>query len=373
VSVTGPAGWTLTATTPARAASLPANASLPTTWSVQAPPDVTAGRYPLEVDASYLWGGRHRRTDSSTLVATVVTAPAAGRRHLSTILATSSTNAVGPVEIDQSNGGAGQGDGNLITVGGTFHNRGLGTTAGSELRYYLGGRCTQLQTAVGIDDEDRSGTPATFTVYADDTVAGTATATPGAAPVALTADLTGAAWLRLVTTAAATAHTDWVAPVLTCEDGPVLPVERTLASFETDTEGWTIANADGGGTVERTAEFHTDGSAGLLVHAPVNGNWFGRALAEPLDLTGTSTLKVDLRSVDTGTVGEIAIQVGDGWSWCQGGQWTWTNAGASRTVRRDFDQISCPAGVTLDRSQVRAVWVFLNTGGAVQIDNLRAE
>lgn len=373
VSVTGPAGWTATASTPARASSLPANGSLATTWSVQAPPDVTAGSYSLRVDASYVWGARHRKTDSSTLVATVVTAPVPGRRYLSTVLATSSTNAVGPVEIDQSNGGAGQGDGNLITVGGSVHNRGLGTTTGSEVRYYLGGRCTELTTGVGIDDEDKSGSKATFTVYADDAVAGSADATPGAAPVSLTADLTGAAWLRLVTTAAATAHTDWVAPVLTCGDGPVLPEERTLASFETDTEGWTIANADGGGTLSQTGAFHTHGSAGLLVQTPVNGNWFGRALASPVDLTGTNTLKVDLRSVDTGTVGEIAIQVGDGWSWCQGGQWTWTNAGASRTIRRDFDQISCPTGVTLDRSQVRAIWVFLNTGGAVQIDNFRAE
>jgi alpha-galactosidase len=53
--------------------------------------------------------------------------------------------------------------------------------------------------------------------------------------------------------------------------------------------------------------------------------------------------------------------------------WTWTNPGASRTVTRGFSQISCPAGVTLDTSQIRAVWVFLNGGGDAYIDNIRAE
>ena len=72
-------------------------------------------------------------------------------------------------------------------------------------------------------------------------------------------------------------------------------------------------------------------------------------------------------------MGEIAVQVGDAWSWCQGGQWTWTNPGASRTVKRTFDQINCPSGTTLDKTQIRAVRVFLNTGGDVLIDNFRAE
>ncbi|WP_156325822.1 hypothetical protein [Nonomuraea sp. SBT364] len=77
--------------------------------------------------------------------------------------------------------------------------------------------------------------------------------------------------------------------------------------------------------------------------------------------------------MDVGTVGEIAVQVGDGMSWCQGGRWTWTGAGSSTTVTRRFDQISCPLGVTLGPSRIRAVWVFLNSGGKVRIDDIRAE
>jgi alpha-galactosidase len=41
-------------------------------------------------------------------------------------------------------------------------------------------------------------------------------------------------------------------------------------------------------------------------------------------------------------------------------------------VKETFSQLGCPAGVTLDPSQIRAVWIFLN-GGDVFIDNIRAE
>jgi hypothetical protein len=47
--------------------------------------------------------------------------------------------------------------------------------------------------------------------------------------------------------------------------------------------------------------------------------------------------------------------------------------GESRTVTRSLDEISYPAGVTLDPTQIRAVWVFLNTEGDVRIDNIRSE
>jgi alpha-galactosidase len=370
LSVTAPAGWTVTAATADRSPWLVTDASLRTRWALGVPPGVAAGQYTLTATASYTWGRAHRATTASDVVATVVTAPADGRRYLSTVVPAGTSNGLGPVEVDQSNGGAGPGDGNLITIGGKVYDRGLGTVTAGEIRYYLGGRCAQLTTDVGVDDEDTSGTPATFTVYADDAVA--ATGSSGT----LTADLTGTRWLRLVT-AGPGVHADWAAPVLTCGGAgpgdPIQPVDRTLFSFESGTDGFTIANAGGGGSVEPVTAFHTDGDHGLLVHTPVNGNWFGLNLATPLDLTGTSMLKFDMKAAGTGSVGEFAIQVGPDFSWCQGGQWTWTNPNSSRTVTRGFNQISCPAGVTLDRSQIRGVWVFLNGGGDVSIDNIRAE
>lgn len=158
----------------------------------------------------------------------------------------------------------------------------------------------------------------------------------------------------------------------------MLPAERTLFSFEEGTEDWTIANpgdGDGDGdTMTQATAFHTEGEHGLAVATPMAGNWFGRVLAQPLDLSGYSRLRFDVRAGPTaGTSGEIAVQVGPELSWCQGGRWAWAGSGTSRTITEAFDEIECPAGVTLDLSQIRAVWVFLNGGDTRHVDNIRAE
>ncbi|WP_422770346.1 NPCBM/NEW2 domain-containing protein [Plantactinospora sp. WMMC1484] len=385
VTVSAPGGWTVDAIGDTRRRSLDSNASLKTTWTVRVPEQTTAGRYPIVVTADYRWGPRQRTTSTaSTVVSVVITPPGPGRRHLSTVAPVSTGNREGPVETDQSNGGGADNDGNLITISGRVYHRGLGTTAPSELVYLLGGACTRLVTDVGIDDGSTSGTaPVTFTVYVDDTaVASSGPVSLGAAPVTLTADLTGALWLRLVTTGGdggtgGAAHADWAAPILSCGDAgpddPVLPTERTIYSFESGTEEFTVANPGSGGTVAQTSTFHTEGSHGLTVSTPKDGNWFGRTFAEPLDLSGADRLRFDARAGGLGTVGEIAVQVGPDFAWCQGGLWTWINPHASRTVTEEVSDLSCPAGVTLDLSQVRAVWIFLNGGGEVHVDNVRAE
>jgi alpha-galactosidase len=385
VGVQAPAGWTVTASTSTKARRLATDASLQTTWTVEVPAGTTAGRYPVAVTATFTWGSRRSGTASSEIVTAVVTAPADGRRHLSTVLPVTASNAVGSVERDQSNGGPSEGDGSLITVGGKVYTRGLGTTAPSEIAYYLGGRCTQLVTDVGVDDRATAAVPATFTIYADGTAAASSgPVSAGDAPATLTADLTGATWLHLVTTGSQTSdtgattndNTDWAAPILTCGSSaptdPVLPAERALFSFESGTEDFTIANPGDGGSVVQSTAFHTEGDRGLEAFTPSTGNWFGRALPEPLDLTGATMLKFDVQTGATGTTGEIAIQVGPGFTWCQGGLWAWTNPNSSRTIVEKISAISCPAGVTLDLAQIRAVWVFLN-GGDVFVDNVRAE
>jgi alpha-galactosidase len=378
VTAGGPAGWVVAPAEASRRPRLGTDESLTTRWTVRAPDDVKAGTYPLTVTARYTWGRGVAATTVSTVVATVVTAPESGRRALSSVVPYSTANGLGPVEPNQSNGGAGIGDGNLLTIGGRYVNRGLGTAAPSDLAYYLGGACTGLVTDVGVDDEAAAASPATFTIYGDDTaVAASGPLASAAAPVTLTADLTGVRWLRLAATGAAGTHTDWANPVLTCGDAapgdPVLPIRQTVFSFEDGTDGFTVANPGTGGTVAPSTEFHTDGTAGLRVTTPVPGNWFGAPVPASLDLTGRSGLAFDLRAEDVGTVGEIAVQVGDDYSWCQGGRWAWTNPRASRTITEPFDDIECPSDVTLDVSQIRMVWVFLNTGGVIHIDDIRAE
>ncbi|NUS10821.1 MAG: alpha-galactosidase [Streptomyces sp.] len=378
--VTGPAGWAVSASTQSSRQALGTDASLTTAWTVHVPGGTSAGTYPLHVTASYVWGDGHAATASSEVIARVVTAPAGGRRYLGTVTPAGTVNGLGPVETDQSNGQADSGDGNLATIAGRVYDRALGTSTGSEIRYYLGGTCTRLTADAGIDDEDTGGASAAFTIRADGATAASATLAPGAAPQPLTADLTGVQWLTLATasaTAGATAHTDWASPVLTCGDAlptdPVLPAERTLFSFESGTDGFTVADADGGGSVEQTGAFHTDGRQGLLAHTPANGNWFGVHLDTPLDLTGAGSVKFDVRAGTTGTTAEIALQTGDSSAWCQGGLWTWVDAGSSKTVTRRLGQISCPAGVTLDPGHITGVWVWLNSGGDDAVDNIRTE
>ncbi|MFI5896491.1 NEW3 domain-containing protein [Actinoplanes sp. NPDC051513] len=350
VSAAGPSGWTVTPASVRRRA-LHTDESLTGEFSLTAPAGTAAGSYPVTISASYVWGSRHRQATASTLMVNVVNAPPAGRRHLSTLQPASVS---GEVFYDQNSAG------NLISIDSRVYVRGIGTTAPATLDYYLGGTCRSLTADVGAGS---------FQIYADDTLAASGSSQT------LTADLTGATWLRLITTG--TGPADWASPVLGCGSfapgDPVQPASRTLFSFESGTDGFGIANADGGGSVEPSTAFSTDGSAGLLVHTPVNGNWFGLALPSALDLSEAPGLKFDMRTDTLGSVGEIAVQVGDAYTWCQGGQWTWTNPGGSRTIARAFDEISCPGGVTLDPADIRAVWVFLNTGGNVWIDNVRAE
>jgi alpha-galactosidase len=187
----------------------------------------------------------------------------------------------------------------------------------------------------GVDDEASAATPATFTVYADNTaVAASGPVASGDAPKTLTANLTGATWLRLVTTGSGTGptgtassdHAGWAMQVLTCGSAgptsPVQPPEQTLYSFESGTDNFTIANPGSGGTVAQSTAFHTDGNSGLQVTISVAGNWFGLILSTPLGLTGKTTLKYDVKTGAVGTSGEIAVQIGPSLTWCQGGLWT---------------------------------------------------
>ena len=170
-------------------------------------------------------------------------------------------------------------------------------------------------------------------------------------------------------------HADWAAPRIVCGASTAPTThDQTLFSFETGTEDWTISNAAPGGTMVQSASFHTEGAQGLEVTSPADGNWFGRVLPEPLDLSGKTLLAFDLKTGDAGTSGEFAVQVGSAASpaWCQGGKWVWTNPNSSRTIKTLFNELSCPAGTTLDLTQIQAVWVFVKAG-TFTIDQVRAE
>ncbi len=379
LGVDAPRGWVVQASDASGSARLGPGESRTTHNTVTAPADTGPGRYPISITARYAWGdGRKAATVVTELVAAVVVPPPDGVSQLTELAVVSAANALGPVERDMANGGSAEGDGNLITLGGNVSTRGLGTRAPSEIVYYLGGRCSTLSTEVGLDDEVTAGA-ASFKVLADDRlVAESGPVHAADPPRALTANLTGARWLKLVTepgdaSDSAVAPTDWARPLLTCGEStaPTRP-ELTIFSFEPGTPDVTVSKPDAGGNLSPTPAFHTDGTHGLEVTSPADGNWFGRSFAQPLDLSAKSKLAFDIETGPAGTVGELAVEVGPEKLWCQGGRWAWTNPSSKKTIKTAFEDIHCPQGKRLDQGRIMGVWVFVKAGTFV-IDQVRAE
>ncbi|MBD0743384.1 NPCBM/NEW2 domain-containing protein [Streptomyces sp. CBMA152] len=147
--------------------------------------------------------------------------PSAGTHDISDLTWESATNGWGPVEKDRSNGEQAAGDGTPLTINGTVYAKGLGTHAPSSVAYYLGGTCSSLTTAVGVDDEVTTKGSVDFQIWRDSTlVAESGTLTSADAAKQLTADVTGAMEVRLVVTDAGDGidydHADWAGPRLTC-------------------------------------------------------------------------------------------------------------------------------------------------------------
>ncbi|WP_238008485.1 cellulase family glycosylhydrolase [Dactylosporangium sp. AC04546] len=145
----------------------------------------------------------------------------------------------------------------------------------------------------------------------------------------------------------------------------------TLASFETGIDGWAPASwQSGAGTVARTADFHPQGGFGLRV-TTADGGWFGTAgLPEPVDLSGRSALRYEVRTGGTGTSYSIAVQTGDAYTWCQS-TWGYVNAGTTMTVDVDLaTAMSCDAAALAD---VRAVYLWFDGNGVHDVDYVRAE
>lgn len=377
LTLVGPSGWSLKALDTRAAAPLAAGASATKRWNVTPPADTGPGHYSLTLEARYTWGERKEATASAQLNATVVVPPPSGVSYLSELTPVRATSALGPVERDMAGGGAGEGDGNLITLKGDVHTRGLGTRAPSEIVYYLGKQCSALSTQVGLDDAGGATGAAQFKVFADGRlVAQSGPLSAAEPPRTLDANLAGAAWLRLVAEPTDTSYgtggaADWASPRLTCGTKPTPRDEHALFSFDNALpEGFQVKGS--GGSFKSSSRFHTDGKQGLEAKSSTDGNWFGASFSAPLDLRTATRLAFDVATDATGTPGELAVEVGPEKAWCQGGRWAWTNPGSTKTIKTAFKDMSCPAGVRLDQAKIMGVWVFLK-GGTFTIDSVRAE
>ncbi|MBE1464309.1 NPCBM/NEW2 domain-containing protein [Kibdelosporangium phytohabitans] len=125
------------------------------------------------------------------------------------------------MELDTSNGDTGPGDGPPIVIGGVKYAKGLGAHAPSVIEYYTDSRCTSVTADVGIDDGQGTNGTGTFEIWADGRkVTDSATVTNQMPAKALSADVTGATFVRLVTTDAGDNknydHTDWGNARITC-------------------------------------------------------------------------------------------------------------------------------------------------------------
>lgn len=142
-----------------------------------------------------------------------------------------------------------------------------------------------------------------------------------------------------------------------------------IASFETGTEGWAPASWQANaGTVEQRAEYASDGSYSLKV-TTADGGWFGVTFSTPLNLTGKTHLKFDVKTLAAGTSQNAAIQVGANWDWCQG-TWGWINPDTTATTDIDLLNLGCNSP---DLSQVRTLYIWFSGGGTFYLDNVRAE
>jgi alpha-galactosidase len=221
-ALSGPAGWTVRATSPRRADRLGSGQAFETTWRIGVPEDAEPGTYTLHATLSYS-GGRPRQREIMRQRFEVVVPPPVptGTTNLGDAAWLRALNGWGPVERNMSNGETAAGDGKTITIEGRTYATGLGVHAPGEIEFYVGGRCSSLTTDVGVDDEKAASGTVTFEIWADDRKLADSGVMDTAMPAkTLTADLTGATLLRLVVTDAGDGtnsdHADWADPRLTC-------------------------------------------------------------------------------------------------------------------------------------------------------------
>lgn len=153
---------------------------------------------------------------------------------------------------------------------------------------------------------------------------------------------------------------------VTVKPSPTAPL--SLFSFENGTDGWAQGNWQANaGVVAQSSDFATDGSKSLQVTA-ADGGWFVANL-NGIDLSSKSKIKLDLKTTNAGTSTAMAIQTGDGWTWCQS-SWGWVNGSTTTTVEFDLNSLGCTAP---ELNKVQAINVWFSGNGVFYMDNIRAE
>lgn len=145
-----------------------------------------------------------------------------------------------------------------------------------------------------------------------------------------------------------------------------------LASFEDGSEGWAPGNwQPNAGTVEQSTDFASEGTHSLKFNA-VDGGWLGVTFPAPVNLTGKTHLKADIKTLGAGTSQSIVLQIGPSFEWCQG-NFTFVNANSTATTDVDLiGAFSCDIS-TRPMDDIRAMYIFFSGNGTFYLDNVRAE
>jgi alpha-galactosidase len=224
LALAAPAGWAAEAVRGGQAKVLDTGQSVTAVWRLTAPAGASAGQYPMSAVFSHA-NGYHGRSSTTETVQVRVPVPApTGPAELSDVPWVVAANGYGPVEKDMSNGGPKQGDGFPMVINGVKYPRGIGTHAIASVVFFIDRHCTALTVDVGIDDDRNDANKvgaATFEIWADGRkVADSGLRTWADPAVTLTADLTGATYLRLALTDGGNGNSydrgDWAVPKLTC-------------------------------------------------------------------------------------------------------------------------------------------------------------
>ncbi len=153
-----------------------------------------------------------------------------GPFYLSDLCAlTDQENAWGPVERRLSNGAEEPNDGGPITVAGSVYEHGLGAHAPSNIAFSLGGACTRLQAALGVDDEVKSAGSVVFEVLGDgESLYRSDVLTGDDEAVDVEVDISGVDELRLVVSEEqdnGSDHADWADARIECQGAQLTSCE----------------------------------------------------------------------------------------------------------------------------------------------------
>jgi len=224
LTLTAPAGWQVENVQPGRSRVLGTDEGVSAVWRVTPPAGASAGDYPLSAAMSHAVEYQGRQTTSETATVRVPAAVPAGASDVGDVPWVVASNGYGPVERNMSNGGPRPGDGFPLTINGVVYPKGIGTHASAQIVFFLDRRCSALTVDVGIDDDRgdaRQTGSATFEIWADGVkVADSGLRTWADPALSLSADLSGARYLRLVLTDGGNGNSydrgDWAQPRLTC-------------------------------------------------------------------------------------------------------------------------------------------------------------